>query len=93
MNYGFQRFSGCFRHRYELLAKLFGEPTQGALFGFQHLVLVVREPMFDVIDAFDHYPLEQDGEFARQSNVGDQAATARSHTPVEAPKGDILAAR
>src|SRR5258705_7020901 len=85
-------FSGYGSHRYKSLAKFFGESTQGALFGLEHAGLIMREPVFDVVDAFDHDAPEQDRELTRQSDVGDQACAAGSQAAVEATQGDVLAA-
>jgi len=65
--------------RYELLSKLFGQATQGTFFGFEDLLLVVRDAFFDVVIALDHDAPEPGGEFARQGYLCTlRAASLRS---------------
>src|SRR6185436_2760462 len=70
-----------------------GELAEEALPGLENLGLIVGEPLFDIIDAFDHDAPEEDGELVRQGLVGDQAAAARRHPSVIAAEGDVFAAR
>src|SRR5205807_7186957 len=70
-------FSGWNRRWHKLLAELSGETTESALFGLQHLSLVLGESMFDVVGALDHHAPEEDGELARQGDIGDQATASR----------------
>src|SRR5947207_15152500 len=48
--------------------------------------------MFDVVGALDHHAPEEDGELARQGDIGDQATASRRHAAVEATQGNVLAA-
>ena len=81
------------RHRHELLTELPRESAQRSLLGLEHLGFVLLETELDVVHALDHDAPEQGGEFARQRDVGDEAAATRGHAPVEAAQGDVLAAR
>src|SRR5438552_11964666 len=85
-------FSGWNRRWHKLLAELSGETTESALFGLQHLSLVLGEAMFDVVGALDHHAPEEDGELARQGDIGDHATASRIHAAVDATQSNVLAA-
>jgi cation diffusion facilitator family transporter len=74
------------------LTELFGQPLQRTSLGFQDLLLVLRQSLFDIAHSFDHHPPEPFGQLTRQSDVGHQATPPPRHSPVKSAQGNVFAA-